>query len=473
MKAASMMIAALAAAANSVAAKELPPNEALREVYDSGNMHMELKALKLASWDRQTRSGEMNSTQYPSRSAADPAVLCTNGRAVVGSDSFRCSNVDFYDFQSHAALGSATGQGSSTWGWVSPEGREFVVIAQADGASFSEVSAAGRLIYLGRLPRYSSNSIWREIRGYRNYVIIGSEASNHGVQIFDWRRLLTVDPASPRVFSNTADLTGRFTGLPQGSTHNVVVNEERNYGVAVGAVPRTGACRSGLIFFDLTNPANPTSPGCAPGDGYVHDAQCLVYRGPDTRYSGRDICYGYNEDTLTIYDVTNKASPVIISRTSYTGAQYTHQGWVTNTTWQEFLVLDDEYDEYRRSGPASDGRATTYFWDIRDLRAPRQTGYFKSSVVSVDHNQFVHNGFAYQSNYGAGLRILDVRSLPQDPTGGSVREVGYFDVYPEDDSRTGGGVADFVGTWSHYPFLPSGYIVVNTIERGAFVLRRR
>jgi hypothetical protein len=40
--------------------------------------------------------------------------------------------------------------------------------------------------------------------------------------------------------------------------------------------------------------------GCAQADGYVHDAQCLVYRGPDTKYNGRDICYGYNEDTLTM-----------------------------------------------------------------------------------------------------------------------------------------------------------------------------
>jgi choice-of-anchor B domain-containing protein len=471
MKVTSWMVSALAVATNGVAAMELPPNEALREVYESGTVHMELKSMKLATWDRQIQSGQMNSSQYPSRSAADPTVRCTSGRAVVGSDSFKCSNVDFYDFKSHAALGSSTGQGSSTWGWTSSTGREFVVIAQADGASFSEVTAAGKLSYLGRLPKYSSNSIWREIRGYKDYVIIGSEASGHGVQIFDWKKLLNISPSSPKTFTQS-DLTGRFSGLPQGSTHNVVVNEEKNYGVAVGAVPRTGACASGLIFFDLTNPASPTTPGCAPGDGYVHDAQCIVYRGPDTRYNGRDICYGYNEDTLTIYDVSNKASPSIISRTSYTGAQYTHQGWVTNTTWQEFLVLDDEYDEYRKSGPASDGKATTYFWDIRDLQKPKQTGYFKSSVVSVDHNQFVHNGFAYQSNYGAGLRILDVRSLPQDPTGGSVREVGYFDVYPEDDSRTGGGIADFVGTWSHYPFFKSGYIIVNTIERGAFVVKR-
>lgn len=131
---------------------------------------------------------------------------------------------------------------------------------------------------------------------------------------------MDIDPASPVTFSNSRDLTGYWNGLPAGSTHNIVINEEKQYAVAVGAQPRSSACRSGLIFIDLSDPANPTSPGCAAGDGYVHDAQCLVYRGPDEKYFGRDICYGYNEDTLTIYDVTNKNETNIISRTSYEGA---------------------------------------------------------------------------------------------------------------------------------------------------------
>lgn len=29
-------------------------------------------------------------------------------------------------------------------------------------------------------------------------------------------------------------------------------------------------------------------------------AQCVIYRGPDEKYQGVDICYGYNEDTLTM-----------------------------------------------------------------------------------------------------------------------------------------------------------------------------
>ena len=45
------------------------------------------------------------------------------------------------------------------------------------------------------------------------------------------------------------------------------------------------------------------------------------------------------------------------------------------------------------------------------------------------------------------------------------------DVYPEDDNTTGGGKVDFVGTWSSYALFKSGYILVNTMERGAFVLK--
>lgn len=46
-----------------------------------------------------------------------------------------------------------------------------------------------KLIYLGRLPQYSTTSRWREIRSYKNYVVIGSEASRHGVQIFDMTKV--------------------------------------------------------------------------------------------------------------------------------------------------------------------------------------------------------------------------------------------------------------------------------------------
>jgi len=83
----------------------------------------------------------------------------------------------------------------------------------------------------------------------------------------------------------------------------------------------------------------------------------------------------------------------------------------------------------------SDGFPVSYVWDITSLEAPKNTGYYKSSTRSVDHNQFVHEGLAYQSNYQAGLRILDVSSLSKFPDASKVEEIAYFDVFPQDDGK--------------------------------------
>ncbi|EOD44877.1 uncharacterized protein LTHEOB_12396 [Neofusicoccum parvum] len=463
----------LAALAGVASSKEMEKDMVkAAELYDSGVIHQRIMDNKHSWWDQQRAAGAFESAQYPELSN----VPCVDGLAVAiegdANNTFKCNNLDLVHFLSHADLGSDGGEGSSSWGWESPDGREFIAIGQSDGAAFAEITSEGKLVYLGRLPQYSTPAIWREIRAYKNYMVIGSEAVGHNIQIFDMTKLLDVDPASPVTFSNDEDLTGLFTGLPVGRTHNVVVNEATNWAYAVGAAPRTNTtCAAGLIFIDLTDPSNPVSPGCDPQDGYVHDAQCVIYNGPDTQYVGREICYGYNEDTLTIYDVTEKPNSKVISRTSYQGASYTHQGWLLDKEWQEFLILDDEYDEYDRVEPAADGYFVTYIWNISSLAAPLQTGYYKSEHYGIDHNQYVIDGKAYQSNYGSGFHIIDVSSIPEDPTGAGVKEVAFFDIYPEDDALENGGIIEFVGSWSSYAYFKSGYYFVNTIERGAFVLK--
>jgi hypothetical protein len=54
-------------------------------------------------------------------------------------------------------------------------------------------------------------------------MVIGSESVNHGVQFFDMKKLLTLDPAKPKNFSTATDLAGWFNDLPAGRSHNVVV----------------------------------------------------------------------------------------------------------------------------------------------------------------------------------------------------------------------------------------------------------
>ncbi|KAL3419706.1 hypothetical protein PVAG01_08204 [Phlyctema vagabunda] len=463
--------------------------------YRTGAVHNRIMKVKMSQWDAELAAGEMNSALYPELGY----TKCIDGfaAAIPGdfNSTFRCRNMDLYHFLSHADLGSAVeGQASSSWGWTSDDGREFVAVGQLDGTAFVEISPEGKMLYIGRLPTWDAiGARWREIRVVGNHVVIGSEAFGHGVQLFDMRKLLDLDPANPKIFAQT-DLASHWgvesqgnpadpwDKLPVGRTHNIVVQTELNYAMAVGSVGgnvttrvRTNMpCNGGIIFLNITDPTNMHSTGCAAGDFYVHDAQCLVYRGPDKRYQGREICYAYNEDTITIYDVTNKIgnTTTIIARFSYEGAEYIHQGIVLDERNQEFLIMDDEYDESRGTiGPATNKKPTTHIFDIRDLENPKYTGYFQGKYNSIDHNQYIIDGYAYQSNYGAGFNVWDIRSIPSDPSGKGVCEAGFFDIYPEDDEIPGGGAVLFRGSWSSYAYFKSGYIYVNTIERGSFILK--
>ena len=205
---------------------------------------------------------------------------------------------------------------------------------------------------------------------------------------------------------------------------------------------------------DIRTPTVPTLAGCFSSDGYTHDAQCVVYNGPDVAHVGQEICFNSNEDTMTIVDVTNKSAPIQLSRTGYSGDGYTHQAWLTED--QRYLLVDDELDE------SNFGHNTyTYVWDVADLEAPLLLGHFTSPTPAIDHNQYVKNNVVFQANYRSGLRILRLDDLAN----AQLSQVGYFDIYPANDT------ANFNGAWSVYPYFPSGNVVVSGIEQGLFVLR--
>ncbi|RYN21854.1 hypothetical protein AA0115_g9432 [Alternaria tenuissima] len=461
--------------------------------YASGEVMDLMMSGKEMAWAKQRAAGNYDSKRwngFSHKRSNKNKIECKHGRveAVKGDadQTYKCKNIDLYDFKTHEELGDAIGEGSGSGGWAH-KGRDFIAIGQTYGASFSEVTKDGQLEYLGRLPANNDSVIWREIKVVRDSLIVGSEGVGHHVQVFDLKKLLKLSSKKPYTFDIKKDtaLVDINQGI-KGRTHTVVANEEKNYAVACGAGGRPGrndTCAGGPMFINMDDPTKPYVEGCNGQDGYTHDAQCIVYRGPHKKYYGRDICYGYNEDTLTIYDVTNKKgfgnAGAIISRTPYVGASYTHQGWVLDPYWQTHIVMDDELDEGQIDpnrtavdSPAKDGFAVTYIWDIQNLEKPVVTGYYKTTTRSVDHNQYVYDGLDYQSNYQAGLRILDVSSIPKFPDGSKVKEIAYFDVYPPDDVKPGGGDALWdAGTWSAYTF-ESGYVVINTIDRGVFVVKQ-
>ncbi|KAJ7820612.1 hypothetical protein B0H13DRAFT_2241869 [Mycena leptocephala] len=388
---------------------------------------------------------------------------CVEGYAgtEVGS-TFMCNNLDLYSFTPHADLGSKTEFGNDIWGGH---------IKRSDGTAFVEVLSTGQVAFLGRLPTQTVNSTWRDIKVIGDHAYIGSEALGHGVQVFDLTKVLSIHCSWPKQFSIETDMAAHYDSLPLGASHNIVAHEKKNLIVAVGSIPRNHSCAAGLIFVDVTDPTNPTSAGCAGADGYVHDAQCLTYYGPHTEYVGTDVCYAFNEDSFTIYNITDPKEALIISTTPYYGVSYSHQGWVVDERDQSYLLLTTSSTRSTSAVRwANNSHTVTYIWDIKDLAKPVLTGHYSSPVKSIDHNLYVHNGWAYESNYGSGLRVVDVSSVAKDPTGGAFKEVAFFDgTAPEDDDV--GGEATFTGSWSVYPYFESGYIVINSIERGLFVVK--
>merc|ERR1712176_960465 len=87
--------------------------------------------------------------------------------------------------------------------------------------------------------------------------------------------------------SRAANSNSVYSGF--GKCHNIFINEDTGYLYAVG----TNTCSGGLHIVDVSDPANPKQAGCfehAGSSSYIHDVQCVVYHGPDTRYKGREIC---------------------------------------------------------------------------------------------------------------------------------------------------------------------------------------
>lgn len=360
--------------------------------------------------------------------------LCVGGFA----GAYACSNIDLLE-----QVGMATLNATNTndiWGWTDPQtGKEYVLLGLNNGTAFLDVSTPDEVVYLGKLPTHSVVSLWRSIKVYGNYAFIGSEASNHGIQIFDLTQLRNV-PNPPQTFQATAHYSGLRT------THTLEIDIASGFLYSAGS----NTCNGGLHMVDIRQPLTPQFAGCFAADGYTHETQCTVYHGPDSEHQGKEICMACNIDTLTIVDVTNKAAPVQLSRTTYQGVAYAHQGWLTED--QRYFLLDDEVDEGNFNH-----NTKTYIWDVSNLDAPTLMGFHLAATTATDHNQYIRGNYVYQSNYEAGVRILQLDGVAS----GQLTEVAYFDTEPGNGN----------GTWTNYPYFASGIVVASDIDRGLFVLR--
>lgn len=419
-----------------------------------------------------------------------PMEAISDARCIDGiaAGLFPCHRVDLAAFVPLPDLESTFL--NDIWGWEDPEtGMQLAIVGTFEGTAFVDVTNATTPVYLGTLGSAIPNdfgNIWGDIRVYQNTAYIVAEAldfttydpaagtiEGFGVQVVD----LTQFRGATEPIEDI-QLVNHITDVTQ--SHNVSVNEETGRLYVVGAFaglgPEVASCHveappgvpvlngsGGALIYDLTDPHSPDFLGCVTTDVYNHDIQCVAYRGPDEEYQEREICIGSDEHSLAIYDVTDAAAPVELSRATYLPEgtdpfdYYTHQGWLTAD--QRYFFLGDEVDELSGVAP----ERTTYIWDLADLDEPQLIGVHTDGNTSIDHNMFVHDGLLYQSNYTSGLWIYDSWKVEQ----GRVTMRGYFDVFPADD-RT-----DFFGTWGNYPYFGDGKVIVTSSDEGLFILNSR
>jgi len=384
------------------------------------------------------------------------AVFGEERRCAEGAvESFDCNDIELLAYIPISLLTApeaARGiRANDNWGWTDSEtGREYALVGRNDGTSFIDITDPTNPVLIGDLPKTPNtprSQLWRDIKTYGDHAfIVADGAGAHGMQVFDLARLRDVlDP--PVVFD--PDLLYQGDGLNVvESSHNIIINEETGF-----AYLTSRGC-AGMHMVDISEPMEPTFVGCSEPGG-THDAQCIVYRGPDESYRGREICLRMSGNRFQISDVTDKSSPLELSTASHPNPAYMHQGWVTED--HRYFIMDDESDVI--AGNVETTR--TLIWELDDLEDPILVKEFFGSLPASAHNLYVKGDFTYQANYRYGLHILDI-SDPLNPV-----EVGMFDTSP---FETGPG---FGGAWSTYPFFDSGTILVTSMQEGLFMLKKR
>lgn len=361
---------------------------------------------------------------------------CTEGSA----GDFACSGIALASRVALDTMG-ATG-GNDIWGWADAQtGKEYALMGLSNGTAFVDVSDPENPVFLGRLPTQTEESLWRDIKVYRDHAyIVADAAGEHGMQVFDLTRLR--EASGPQTFSEDMHYDGF------GHSHNLAINEATGYAYAVS----TDTCDGGLHMMNLRTPNNPMFAGCH-NTQRTHDTQCVVYEGPDGEHRGREICFSSNQDELEIVDVHDKSAPVTLSTATYPQLAYAHQGWLTED--HRYFLLGDELDETNFNLTTR-----THVFDVSDLEAPEHLYAHDLGTQATDHNLYVRGNRVYEANYTTGLRVLEFGDLAAR----DMREIAFFDTYPVSDASR------LIGAWSVYPFLPSGTLIVSDIENGLFVL---
>jgi choice-of-anchor B domain-containing protein len=424
--------------------------------YRQQMMHLGFKwAADLAS----ALQGIVDESPAPALQAtAIAAMPCVQGFA----GQFPCRNVDLMAQIPLNQFTSTPVSAANVWGLVDlNDNREYAVVGLSNGTAIVEVTDPANARQVDFVPGNSSS--WREVKiyqqfdavanRYRAYAYITTEAASTGLQVIDLSGL----PNSVSLATTLVDTGSQHTDYVSNIDYstNVALPGATAYLYVAGSNVGGGSWR----VYSLADPAQPQFMRQAPGAGYMHDSTSMLITDQRTTQCapGHDPCevlVDFNVSTVDLWDVTDKAAPVLLSSTTYSDASYTHSGWPTAD--QRHIFVHDELEEIRR------GVFTQiYTMNVDDLRNPFIQASYQGPDTTTDHNGYVKGSLLYVSHYRRGLVVFDASNPAQ------LRELSHFDTFLAPAANSAG--TD--GAWGVYPFFPSGTVVISDINNGLFVLR--
>lgn len=316
------------------------------------------------------------------------------------------------------------------WGWEAADGTQLAVVGLTDRTAIVDVTYDSNPRLLGYMPQLTEHiRVWKDVKIWDSHAFICSEAPGFGLQYIDLKEVLKFD-AFPRVFQQQVLYTDDSY-----KCHNLIMNRD----TPVLYTARSSSCKS-IARIPLKFNADGTLQQDVSVDGaecienvvaHVHDAQCVIYDGPDQRFLGEEICFLSTDlgKSVAVYSWTQRK---LLDEVHYKHSMYSHQSWISKDG--RFMFHGDEL---------APGNTRTQVFDISSLTNVLELEAHVSDYSFVSHNQYVADKLLYQANYAGGLRVLTWNE------NGQLQEVGYF------DGSTAEG-AEWRGSWTVYPYFSSG-----------------